>query len=54
MVNPVNSTHHTHPSIAPRHTPAPRRPEAKPSTKDVQDKVTLKRAGDLDHDGDSK
>jgi len=53
MINPVSSaTHHSHASQASK--PAPQPPQPKPEAREVQDKVTLTKKADVDHDGDSK
>jgi len=53
MIHPVSSAHQNHTNHASQVTQQ-RRPEPKPQTSEVQDKVTLHSTGDVDHDGDSK
>jgi hypothetical protein len=51
MINPVNSSYAAYASQA--NQPAVRQPQQQ-SASLPQDTVTLKSAGDVDHDGDSK
>jgi len=52
MIHPVSSAHQNHTNHATQVSPQ-QRPQPKPQTSEVQDKVTLS-TGDTDHDGDSK
>ena len=52
MVNPVSSSFAAHAGQASQ--PAARPQAAQQSASVPEDKVTLKGAGDVDHDGDSK
>jgi hypothetical protein len=60
MINPISSAHQTDVQPAP-HPPAEPKPHPQAQTPPVlksgavsQDQVTLKSAGQVDHDGDSK
>ena len=58
MINPISSvrpveTHQVSQKSDPRPAPSSKAPSPK-SGEVSQDQVTLKRAGDVDHDGDSK
>ena len=52
MVQPVNNAHSSYSRQVEQ--PQPQKPQPKPQSAEVQDKVTLKRTGDVDHDGDSR
>jgi hypothetical protein len=52
MVNPVSSSHADYASQFSQ--PAARPQQSQKSESAQDDKVTLKSAGDVDHDGDSK
>jgi len=54
MINPVSSAHQSYSNQTSQITPQQQRPHQKPQTTEVQDKVTLSKSGDVDHDGDSK
>jgi len=54
MVNPVSSAHQAHPHQTSQVTPQQQRPQPKPPTTEIQDKITLSKSGDVDHDGDSR
>jgi len=54
MVNPVSSAHQTHTHQTSQVTPQQQRSQPKPQSTEVQDKVTLNKSGDVDHDGDSR
>ncbi|MFZ0773478.1 MAG: hypothetical protein WCA49_04540 [Candidatus Sulfotelmatobacter sp.] len=53
MVNPVSSANVSHANEAAKPAAAPKLPQQQSSPQPA-DKVTLKSAGDVDHDGDSK
>jgi len=52
MVNPVSSAYRNQARQVEQ--PPPQKPQPKPKSVDVEDKVTLKSAGDVDHDGDRR